>query len=233
MSVLRTTCTMSQMVYHDYPQYLAGPARCNWCSEPTRVYASQQIAATNTEYSLLACDACRVVYACFRGTDSRLDWAFNLMRWKTGADVHAGFAAREASVHADVVAGLERYCGEQGVALPALRVVACGHSLGGATAILFGIRLRQDGLAHSVSVVTFGSPRVGGVLLRDTAAALPGLSIVNVRMDRDIVPHLPSIGYVDIGTPVDIASPRRWYSVGANHSIDTYVDCIKHRVSKL
>lgn len=123
------------------------------------------------------------------GTNEVDDWRQNLnTRWTTLKHIegrlHAGFAGHYLSlsnaIWHDVVSRNVRH------------LVACGHSLGGAVALLLGVELAQLG-GVKTRVITFGAPRVF-----DDAAALfvdvaLGHIVNHVRVENltDPVPDLP------------------------------------------
>ncbi|MGD0382749.1 MAG: lipase family protein, partial [Thermoguttaceae bacterium] len=93
--------------------------------------------------------------------------------------VHCGFARAVEEVWPEV----RRILGSPSSARP---LWVTGHSLGGAMATLASVRLASDGY-NVRAVYTYGSPRVGDRLFRDS------YSLANYRFvnDNDLVPHLP------------------------------------------
>ncbi|MDB5103736.1 MAG: hypothetical protein JWP91_1425 [Fibrobacteres bacterium] len=83
-------------------------------------------------------------------------------------------------------------------------VVVAGHSLGGATATIAALDLKQRGY-NVVSLTTFGCPRVGAADFKKTydAANIPTFRYVN---SYDVVPRIPKIGYNHVGTPFYLGS---------------------------
>jgi len=72
--------------------------------------------------------------------------------------------------------------------LPANRVVVFGHSMGGAAGQAFVHELRSQGLAGSITLITYGSPRPGP----DTFAALmQPVDLVRWMTSEDAVPLIP------------------------------------------
>ncbi len=120
------------------------------------------------------------VAVAFRGTDEARDWLTNMhavpVRWAGGGRVHRGF--RRAFGHA--LRPLRTL-----LAAHAAPRLLCGHSLGGALALLaapvFGAR----------TVRTFGAPRVGDAAF---AATLHGVDVAQFATAHDVVPHLPPAG---------------------------------------
>lgn len=145
------------------------------------------------------------VVAAFRGTDEVRDWLTNLravpVLWAHGGRVHRGF--RRAFGH--VLRPLRTLLMGQAVPLQ-----VCGHSLGGALALLaapvFGAR----------SVRTYGAPRVGD---RAFAATLQGIDVAQFAAEHDVVPHLPPAGpplhFRHVQAPVVLRGDGRLGSWGA------------------
>jgi hypothetical protein len=116
-------------------------------------------------------DKSNTVFVAFAGSMTKVDWL------KINADVravdmrdvcgevvgkvHGGFLAAWRGVRAAVLAKLQdvilRRAGET-------RVVMCGHSLGGATAMIAAVDVScrlEERQQKNLTVVTFGAPRVG------------------------------------------------------------------------
>jgi predicted lipase len=78
-------------------------------------------------------------------------------------------------------------------------LVVSGHSLGGATATVAALDLKQRGYdVHSV--YTYGSPRVGYSDFKEIyeGAKIPTYRFVNAY---DVVPRIPKINYHHVGEP--------------------------------
>jgi len=69
------------------------------------------------------------------------------------------------------------------------KVIVCGHSLGGAIALLLAEALRRDSNEYDVLLYTYGSPRAADEVFVKGAAALPHHRIVN---NDDPVPSVPA-----------------------------------------
>ena len=102
------------------------------------------------------------VVVAFRGTESRLsDWWTDLkgelVPNTTGVGrVHKGFKSAADSVQQHIVRFIKQ------VADPDSRLFVCGHSLGGALALIMAGRLAADAALPKVAgVFTYGAPRVG------------------------------------------------------------------------
>ncbi|CAL9766575.1 unnamed protein product [Musa acuminata subsp. burmannicoides] len=109
-----------------------------------------------------------------------------------------------------------------------LSIVCFGHSLGGALAILSAYDIVKHGLSKigeteeyfPVCAMVFESPRVGNQAFRDSWEQQPNLRLLRVKNKGDPVPDLPppELGYVDVGTVLEVASEQSRFlkSEGAN-----------------
>ncbi len=116
----------------------------------------------------------------FRGTDSSNwgNWAENMRAWRTDhmypepgfphALIHAGFYSlwTASSMQGAMTAAVS----ELMAAHPGSRLVATGHSMGGALAQLAGLELKFAHNASRVTVFTFGAPRVGNLAYQQVGA---------------------------------------------------------------
>jgi len=108
---------------------------------------------------------------------------------------------------------------------PALPIVVCGHSLGGALATLLVADLTAN-TPLKPQAWTFASPRVGDAIF---AARYGGLSTVSWRIYNqvDVVPYFPvdaSDNYqpVTAGYAINSLGKARW-SLGCAHALNTYL----------
>lgn len=98
-------------------------------------------------------------------------------------------------------------------------VTCTGHSLGGAIALVAGLKLAKEG--RSVMIVTFGAPKVflRGVKLPEN------VEISMYRAGKDLVTYLP-IGKHPV-KPCKIGSPARFWPNLSDHSMDRYVEALQ------
>lgn len=192
----------------------------------------------------------RMMIISFRGTQQPQDWLTDINAWhttfpygnkETDIRVHKGFMNAYRSVRGDILAHLTKSKDEWD------SVFVCGHSLGGALAILCAVDIQYNITSH-VECYPNGNPAVGN----DAFVKSYNKRVVNtVRtyMRTDIVPTLPphwilkriSGGYshVKVANPI---GPRNifigiinWIKTKrgkldaadlANHSIDLYEEYI-------
>lgn len=136
------------------------------------------------------------IVVAYRGSQSIRNWFTNaqillepMPGWCPGCAVHVGFLDAFREEQATVVDSVTRLVKEN----PGYKLVITGHSLGGAIATIAATELRKHGL--QVSLVTYGSPRVGNEALAKFISA----SGANFRVTHlnDPIPRLPplTIGY--------------------------------------
>lgn len=113
------------------------------------------------------------------GSDELADWRRNLEFVITSTDEHLGFGTYARELMAQMWA--------QGLQINHdVPTILCGHSLGGAVATIIAAQLQDH--VPLLELVTFGSPRPGGALLRDRLR-VPHHRYVHAD---DVVPKLPS-----------------------------------------
>lgn len=102
---------------------------------------------------------------------------------------------------------------------PDYRIIATGHSLGGAVATIAAANLRKAGFA--VDIYTFGAPRAGNAAFANFVTQQAGAEF-RVTHDNDPVPRLPPIifGYRH-------TSPEYWLAGGYSTKYDYKLSDIK------
>lgn len=151
------------------------------------------------------------LYISFRGSDSKQDWANNLMFWKktlpygnedSAIKVHAGFiqAYKEECVR-DFLHSLVQ--GDVG------RLSISGHSLGAAMAVLCAVDMQYNFPAQDIEVFLFGCPRVGNKAFAQSYNKRV-FKTLRVENGNDIVTKLPPalFGYRHVGAKLHIGHPR-------------------------
>jgi len=187
---------MALLAYEDGPTVRARMAP--WQAEVIGVI---QDPTTGTEG--FAARAGNEVVVAFRGTEGNLHDLLTdaqcrrrRLDWLVGVEVHEGFAkAFSTEVRNALASALAQ--------APGCRVWICGHSLGGALAVLAAAWLASQGRAAAVAgIVTVGQPRVGDRVFTRWYDG-QGLTAKHLRFvnDRDIVPCVPpaGLGYDHIG----------------------------------
>jgi len=137
------------------------------------------------------------IVVAFRGTEPNV-----LRDWYTDFDarldtcplgdgagrVHDGFWRGVDGIWPALRAQLAAWSGS-----PALPIWLCGHSLGGALALVAALRLQTDAalVGRLAGVYTYGQPRVGDAAFASFANSLLGPRYFRFVNDLDIVPHVP------------------------------------------
>lgn len=165
---------------------------------------------------------------CFRGSKEPRDWlldifavpALDLARindLRLGL-IHTGFMIAAQSVLKQVQTKL--------VEPDALgRTYAlCGHSLGGALALLVGAMMMATNKASPTEIVTFGAPRAGMLMLQMFLHKIP---VRQYRFGADFVPLVPTHPYCHVREPlIQIGKPIVSTDVFANHHVENYVEAL-------
>ncbi len=117
----------------------------------------------------------------FRGSDDLGAWMTNLRaqpsRWAGEGRVHSGFSGALEKAYPAIEPLLK--------AGPGKPLLVCGHSLGGALALLAALRVGK------AEVYTFGSPRVGNQAFAEAVDRMPGITLRRYVNFRDPVCLLP------------------------------------------
>ncbi|KJZ75490.1 hypothetical protein HIM_05186 [Hirsutella minnesotensis 3608] len=146
----------------------------------------------------------REVVLAVRGSWSLKNWLTDLkVSWENcdltpGCKLHTGFY----QAWEDIASRTNETLSEVLKKNPGYRIIATGHSLGGAVATVAAAYLRRDGMA--VDAFTFGAPRVGNVDFANFVMSQPG-SIHRVTHGGDPVPRLPPLAWGYAHT-----SPEYW-----------------------
>lgn len=133
----------------------------------------------------------KTFYIVFRGTEDLSDVLSDIqyIQSKTNIDdkecyVHSGFLKEYESVKDDIL----------NTPFGAYDIVVCGHSLGGAIAIICGADLQAT---NTRKVITFGSPRVGDKKFKKIYDESVTESLRFVH-NNDIVPIINIINYTHV-----------------------------------
>ena len=130
----------------------------------------------------------------FRGTVSNVDWQTNLdfLLWDAsdickGCQAHSGFLGSWKGVQKIVLDAWNSTKSQYG----GYSTIVTGHSLGGALATLCAAKLSTIASKGSVSLFTYGSPRVGDQLLASFVESSLGANGSRVTHLNDPIPRLP------------------------------------------
>eukprot|EP00403_Amphidinium_massartii_P010295 CAMPEP_0178418632 /NCGR_PEP_ID=MMETSP0689_2-20121128/25190_1 /TAXON_ID=160604 /ORGANISM="Amphidinium massartii, Strain CS-259" /LENGTH=416 /DNA_ID=CAMNT_0020040035 /DNA_START=59 /DNA_END=1307 /DNA_ORIENTATION=+ len=194
--------TAERMARYSYCAYYDDPtwAMCSYFPSTAKVLKSfdYKIGPWVHAFGYVALDnQSKEVIVAFRGTDTFVQLVEELIRSsmvdfinETGAKVNNYFQIANQDLHPHVTAALQelnRTCGDGGC-----HFYFTGHSLGGAMASLAAYRMAKEYemVQRSVSIYTFGQPRVGNSVL---AARIRELIPNHFRLVNglDVVPHMP------------------------------------------
>ncbi|KAF5009386.1 hypothetical protein FDECE_4399 [Fusarium decemcellulare] len=157
----------------------------------------------------------------FRGSSNIRNWLANLdfgqsdCTLTSNCGVHTGFQNAWNEVASKAKAAISSALKSN----PTYKVIATGHSLGGAVATIGAANLRAGGTP--VDIYTYGSPRVGNSELAAFISNQAG-GEYRVTHGRDPVPRLPPLVFGYRHT-----SPEYWLSGGASDQNDYAITSIK------
>ena len=145
------------------------------------------------------------VYVAIRGSDDWQDWRSNFRllgrdNWY-GIAVHRGFGHAARGLEGQVLDLISLHSGK--------RIVFCGHSRGGAIALLLAIAAEQHFPTTVVQCVTFGQPRVSTeTQIRERFYG----EYIRVQNGSDAVCRWPKIGFSHAGTCLYLTNrgEERW-----------------------
>ena len=163
-----------------------------------------------------------VLIVAFRGSEDLNEFT-NVIDWLNNANIstklfcgtvsiHAGFANLATLFLPEIITQLRQ--------LPNINEIwLTGHSLGGAIAQAVGYCLHTIHPIKVKRVVTFGAPRIGGVLKWAAVAKASGYRVDRWVNEGDLVPRLPTTGLVN---PLDprTSQPVIWKHFGRLNYID-------------
>lgn len=182
------------------------------------------------------------LYVVFQGSIGVWDWLDNFKFWKKGVQpydnkstpirVHAGFMAQYKTirgfVHSHITSTYKKCFNNE--------IIFCGHSLGGALAVLAGVDCEYN-FKYKPTVITFGCPRLGNKAFRDsTNKRIP--STYQFVLNDDIVTNLPPqcFGYKDLSSfTVTEPESKAWWQRTPwgrlwNHDISKYARALRRNM---
>lgn len=168
-----------------------------------------------------------LIVVSFRGSASIKNWIADLDFTTVTTDIcsgctaHQGFWNSWTEARSGVLAAVKSAT----TSYPNYKIVAVGHSLGGAIADLAAAELRQSG--YTVALYTFGSPRIAGPNLSDFITNQPGGNY-RITHYNDPVPRLPpiSFGFVHVSPEYYINKPN--YQTVAASDISVYTGSVNY-----
>ena len=216
---------------------------------------------TDTQLAILYHPRQKLAIIVFRGSEKKLaDWATNFNFGKTDetlaqsgpaeavskvrqrvqadlptndpyqkgfkAQMHRGFATAYLSVRDRIQTYVKRS--------QISEVILTGHSLGGALATLCGLDIQYNFPDVSVSVYTYGSPKVGNrAFVRAYNQRVP--KTFRFVYGRDIVPQVPRwwMGYCHVAKKYRLGPWLNWKILSRrirDHKISNYIESLQKRV---
>jgi pimeloyl-ACP methyl ester carboxylesterase len=162
----------------------------------------------------------RIVIA-FRGTESLLDCLVNLIRFRATFEyvpksrVHAGFLKQYKAMRLKILDRLPLMSNR------ITNILVTGHSLGGALATMFATEMAYIAPTIDVKCIVFASPRVGDRGFTRQIEWMRNLSILRINHTYDIIPYVPSFGFVHTPLLLYLCPSRRlaWYDFQKRHSV--------------
>ena len=149
----------------------------------------------------------------FRGSESKADWYYDLMIFKTkildnkyeNVQVHSGFHTQlhKNNVYEKLINVVKKLKTKH----PDYNIYITGHSLGAALSTLFGFELANE-IDNKVTVVSFASPRIGNPEFRTAFDKKDNLEHYRVSNDRDIVTAGPMINFQHVGTNIALSDDK-------------------------
>lgn len=140
----------------------------------------------------------KIIIVVFRGSDSILDWIYNLCVFKKQLKnkiyVHYGFYKQLELVKNELITELNIVCKKY----KNYELFITGHSLGGALGLLFGYYI-SDIINKSIRVISFGSPRVGNIYFKKSFESKYNLEHIRFIHNKDPVVSIPYFWYYHVG----------------------------------
>ena len=205
---------------------------------------------TDLQVAITISENTKRICVVFRGSESLKDWWFDLQFSKVtlhdDIHVHRGFYSQlhKNNNYEKIKKSVKDLLIKE--EYKDYTVCVTGHSLGGALCTLFGYELSRE-IKQYVCVISFASPRVGGINFRKAFDAKENLSHYRFTNNRDVVTALFMIGYKHVGinihvTPTDFEiitsyadedgcscknSLFNFFSI-SDHNVDLYYENIKN-----
>jgi len=146
------------------------------------------------------------ICVCFRGSESRTDWYYDLMVLKCkileNVYVHRGFYSQ--LIEDETYDKIKNCVTELLKKHPDYEVYVCGHSLGASLSTLFGFMFSHETDNH-ITVCSFASPRVGNSEWKKQFEAKKNLTHYRITNKRDIITALPMYKYYHVGHNIQLS----------------------------
>lgn len=201
-------------------------------------YNNEQIAEQKIIHGSTKRGFCRLfwnsntVIICFRGTREKIDWVISNIQFMPvnlkieltnpkNIKVHNGFQKTllkydDKTTKLRSIDALWKHISDYKL-FDGRKIVITGHSLGGALATLFAVKLRykyEDYCKNNLlEIVTFGAPSVGLKKFKKYYGELNSKTIRFVN-GSDIVPFTPPFLYHHIGTEIWLNEQKKWINIG-------------------
>ncbi|KAG0167120.1 hypothetical protein DFQ28_002808 [Apophysomyces sp. BC1034] len=180
-------------------------AHCKTTVPDAKIITTFTVKGSDTNGFIIRSDDKKTIYLVFRGTNSLrnfiVDMKFISMDYPPvkGAKVHNGFYQSYQGAAPLLIPEMQK----QLTQYPDYQIVAAGHSLGAAQALLAALDLYQRDTRFTSSnmrVMTAGCPRVGNPDFAYYVEST-GIQFTRIVHKRDIVPHLPpeNMGFLHPG----------------------------------
>lgn len=144
------------------------------------------IKATSTQAFLVSNNS--AIFLIFQGSATPEDWAINgffELKGYLSGNAHRGFLYAVEQTFKEIFGAIQSELNKN----PKRPLIISGHSLGGALAMLYGAKLRENKI-EEIEIVTFGQPRCGNIKFIESFAKLniPYTRFIN---KEDKVPDVP------------------------------------------
>lgn len=150
--------------------------------------------------------------------------------------LHRGFLKRVNGCYEEIVKIIHEFSGPGPVERD---IFFIGHSLGGAEAMLAGLKTYYDPLvgrrSSKIKIVGFSAPRVGDDGFVKSTGGFPRTNLLNFTTVYDLVPRVPPafLGFKDIGITIQNGAFLKLFPDKRPLTLDAYSNLPLFRVSGL
>lgn len=157
---------------------------------------------------------------CFRGSKTKRDWLLDLLAIPAVELPHSPDAVM-GLIHSGFWLAANAMRDQMCETINDQPYALCGHSLGGALALVTAGLLVANGERSPDEIVTFGAPRPGMMMLQVLLHAVP---VRQYRFGGDVVPMVPTHPYCHVREPLlQIGTAIRSLDLFANHHMENYI----------